>query len=157
MSWFRCQDRPRRMWPSSCGISSWSSRATATTPSYTSSTDISPLPPPLEVRLTFILITSSVIHSRLTIYLIGILFSQPNFCVKIQSNLFSLLLCVLFHQTFVVSTHPLSGMCIGLLTVLADFLGAIGSGTGILLAVTIIYQYYEMFEKVNTDPNAFVA
>lgn len=28
---------------------------------------------------------------------------------------------------------------------------------GILLAVTIIYQYYEMFEKVNTDPNAFVA
>ena len=31
------------------------------------------------------------------------------------------------------------------------------SGTGILLAVTIIYQYYEMFEKVNTDPNAFVA
>jgi protein transport protein SEC61 subunit alpha len=48
-------------------------------------------------------------------------------------------------------------MCIGLLTVFADFLGAIGSGTGILLAVTIIYQYYEMFEKINTDPNAFVA
>ena len=35
--------------------------------------------------------------------------------------------------------------------------GAIGSGTGILLAVTIIYQYYEMFEKINADPNAFVA
>jgi protein transport protein SEC61 subunit alpha len=48
-------------------------------------------------------------------------------------------------------------MCIGLLTVIADFSGAIGSGTGILLAVTIIYQYYEMFEKVNVDPNAFVA
>jgi preprotein translocase subunit SecY len=31
-------------------------------------------------------------------------------------------------------------MCIGALTVVADFLGAIGSGTGILLAVTIIYQ-----------------
>ena len=42
------------------------------------------------------------------------------------------------------------GMCIGLLTVMADFMGAIGSGTGILLAVTIIYQYYEMFEKVTT-------
>lgn len=56
-----------------------------------------------------------------------------------------------------VPSLSLSGMCIGLLTVLADFLGAIGSGTGILLAVTIIYQYYEMFEKVNTDPNAFVA
>jgi len=39
------------------------------------------------------------------------------------------------------------GMCIGALTVMADFLGAIGSGTGILLAVTIIYQYYEEFEK----------
>lgn len=25
--------------------------------------------------------------------------------------------------------------------------GAIGSGTGILLAVTIIYQYFEMFAK----------
>jgi SecY len=32
------------------------------------------------------------------------------------------------------------GVCIGALTVLADFMGAIGSGTGILLAVTIIYQ-----------------
>jgi len=39
------------------------------------------------------------------------------------------------------------GMCIGLLTVLADFVGAIGSGTGILLAVTIIFQYFEMFVK----------
>eukprot|EP00455_Lapot_gusevi_P011839 TRINITY_DN1553_c0_g3_i1.p1 TRINITY_DN1553_c0_g3~~TRINITY_DN1553_c0_g3_i1.p1 ORF type:complete len:475 (+),score=225.57 TRINITY_DN1553_c0_g3_i1:73-1497(+) len=39
------------------------------------------------------------------------------------------------------------GMCIGALTVLADFLGAIGSGTGILLAVTIIFQYFEMFAK----------
>jgi len=48
------------------------------------------------------------------------------------------------------------GMCIGLLTVVADLLGAIGSGTGILLAVTIIYQYYEMFEKNHSDPNAFV-
>jgi len=43
------------------------------------------------------------------------------------------------------------GMCIGLLTVLADFLGAIGSGTGILLSVTIIYQYYEMFAKENAS------
>lgn len=41
------------------------------------------------------------------------------------------------------------GMCIGALTVSADFLGAIGSGTGILLAVTIIYQYIEMFAQEN--------
>jgi hypothetical protein len=39
------------------------------------------------------------------------------------------------------------GMCIGALTVIADFMGAIGSGTGILLAVTIIFQYFEMFMK----------
>ena len=39
------------------------------------------------------------------------------------------------------------GMCIGALTVAADFLGAIGSGTGILLAVTIIYQYYEILAE----------
>ena len=38
-------------------------------------------------------------------------------------------------------------MCIGALTIIADFMGAIGSGTGILLAVSIIYQYYEAFEK----------
>lgn len=35
------------------------------------------------------------------------------------------------------------GMCIGALTILADFVGAIGSGTGILLAVTTIYGMYE--------------
>lgn len=59
-------------------------------------------------------------------------------------------------------------MCIGALSVMADALGAIGSGTGklflhfygpfflpdsqrlylgILLAVTIIYQYFEIFVK----------
>merc|ERR1719379_1305496 len=36
------------------------------------------------------------------------------------------------------------GACIGAPTIVADFLGAIGSGTGILLAVTIIYQYFEI-------------
>ncbi|EGR30505.1 protein transport protein sec61 alpha subunit, putative [Ichthyophthirius multifiliis] len=39
------------------------------------------------------------------------------------------------------------GVCIGLLTIVADFLGAIGSGTGILLAVTIIYGYFEQLKK----------
>merc|ERR1711865_235845 len=43
------------------------------------------------------------------------------------------------------------GMCIGALTVMADFMGAIGSGTGILLAVTIIYQYFEIFMKEGGD------
>eukprot|EP01029_Cantina_marsupialis_P029516 TRINITY_DN781785_c0_g1_i1.p1 TRINITY_DN781785_c0_g1~~TRINITY_DN781785_c0_g1_i1.p1 ORF type:complete len:492 (+),score=145.12 TRINITY_DN781785_c0_g1_i1:53-1477(+) len=39
------------------------------------------------------------------------------------------------------------GMCIGALSLFADLLGAIGSGTGILLAVTTIYQYYGAFVK----------
>jgi len=39
------------------------------------------------------------------------------------------------------------GMCIGLLTIFADVVGAIGSGTGILMAVTIIYQYFEIIVK----------
>lgn len=42
------------------------------------------------------------------------------------------------------------GMCIGCLTIFADFLGAIGSGTGILLAVTIIYSFYEELSREDT-------
>jgi len=48
---------------------------------------------------------------------------------------------------YIPTAAAFGGMCIGLLTVLADFMGAIGSGTGILLAVTIIFQYFEMFVK----------
>ncbi|KAL1925218.1 uncharacterized protein VTP21DRAFT_101 [Calcarisporiella thermophila] len=39
------------------------------------------------------------------------------------------------------------GACIGVLSVTADLFGAIGSGTGILLAVTIIFQYFEIIVK----------
>uniref|UniRef100_A0A0A9WNX0 Protein transport protein Sec61 subunit alpha isoform 2 n=1 Tax=Lygus hesperus TaxID=30085 RepID=A0A0A9WNX0_LYGHE len=39
------------------------------------------------------------------------------------------------------------GLCVGALTIFADFLGAIGSGTGILLAVTMINQYFEMLQQ----------
>jgi protein transport protein SEC61 subunit alpha len=48
---------------------------------------------------------------------------------------------------YIPTAAAFGGMCIGALTVLADFLGAIGSGTGILLAVGIIYQYFEQFAK----------
>ena len=48
---------------------------------------------------------------------------------------------------YIPTAAAFGGMCIGALTVMADFLGAIGSGTGILLAVTIIYQYFETFSK----------
>jgi protein transport protein SEC61 subunit alpha len=41
----------------------------------------------------------------------------------------------------------LGGIFTGTLTIFADFLGAIGSGTGILLSVTIIYGLYEDIVK----------
>ena len=52
---------------------------------------------------------------------------------------------------YIPTAAAFGGACIGALTISADFLGAIGSGTGILLAVTIIYQYYEMFSKEQGD------
>jgi len=36
------------------------------------------------------------------------------------------------------------GATLGLLSVVADLMGALGSGTGILMAVTIIYSYWEI-------------
>lgn len=47
----------------------------------------------------------------------------------------------------VMTAATLGGMCIGILTIFADFLGAIGSGTGILLTVSIIYNLYEEIVK----------
>merc|ERR1739841_269323 len=38
------------------------------------------------------------------------------------------------------------GMCIGALTVFADFMGVIGSGTGILLAVSNICSYARTYQ-----------
>lgn len=46
---------------------------------------------------------------------------------------------------YIPTAAAFGGMCIGMLTIIADFMGAIGSGTGILLAVTIIYGYFEQF------------
>jgi len=52
---------------------------------------------------------------------------------------------------YIPTAAAFGGMCIGALTVVADFTGAIGSGTGILLAVTIIYGYWEMFQREGDD------
>lgn len=52
---------------------------------------------------------------------------------------------------YIPTAAAFGGMCIGALTVIADFMGAIGTGTGILLSVTIIYQFYEAFMKEQTD------
>merc|ERR1711874_688938 len=48
---------------------------------------------------------------------------------------------------YIPTAAAFGGACIGALTIVADFLGAIGSGTGILLSVTIIYQYFETIVK----------
>jgi len=41
----------------------------------------------------------------------------------------------------------LGGLIVGLIAGLSDFLGVFGSGTGILLSVGIIYQYYELLMR----------
>ena len=48
---------------------------------------------------------------------------------------------------YIPTAAALGGIMVGLLTVFADMIGAIGSGTGILLAVNIIYSFYEQYEK----------
>jgi protein transport protein SEC61 subunit alpha len=50
-------------------------------------------------------------------------------------------------KKLIMTAATLGGICIGLLTIFADFLGAIGSGTGILLTVSIIYSLYEEMVK----------
>eukprot|EP00758_Cryptobia_borreli_P002186 Tbor_TRINITY_DN2843_c0_g1::TRINITY_DN2843_c0_g1_i1::g.23285::m.23285/K10956/SEC61A; protein transport protein SEC61 subunit alpha len=48
---------------------------------------------------------------------------------------------------YIPTAAAFGGICIGALTIMADFLGAIGSGTGILLAVTMIHQYNEILQR----------
>ena len=45
----------------------------------------------------------------------------------------------------------LGGATIGFLASFADFTGAVGSGTGILLAVTIIYNFYEQLKNESME------
>jgi len=48
------------------------------------------------------------------------------------------------------------GICIGLLSIFADFMGALGSGTGILLAVSIISGYIDMYyRQANMESGLF--
>ena len=41
----------------------------------------------------------------------------------------------------------MGGLCVGLLAAVADVTGALSRGTGILLAVMIIYKLYEEIAK----------
>ncbi|KAI0684685.1 SecY protein [Cerioporus squamosus] len=52
----------------------------------------------------------------------------------------------------VPTAAALGGALLGLLSVVADLMGAIGSGTGILMAVTIIYGYWEIGMRESGGP-----
>jgi len=52
----------------------------------------------------------------------------------------------------VPTAAALGGALLGLLSVVADLMGAIGSGTGILMAVTIIYSYWEIGMRESGGP-----
>jgi len=45
----------------------------------------------------------------------------------------------------------LGGLSIGFLAAFADFTGALGTGTGILLTVTIIYNFYEQLKRESLE------
>jgi preprotein translocase subunit SecY len=45
----------------------------------------------------------------------------------------------------------LGGASVGFLAAYADFTGALGTGTGILLATTIIYQLYEQIAQQHME------
>ncbi|KAK2704642.1 protein transport protein Sec61 subunit alpha-like 1 [Artemia franciscana] len=53
---------------------------------------------------------------------------------------------------YIPTAATFGGLCIGALSVLADMLGAFGSGTGILLASTTIYEYYEIIKREQSEP-----
>lgn len=56
-------------------------------------------------------------------------------------------------ERYIPTAAAFGGLCIGALSVSADLMGAIGSGTGILLAVTTIYQYFEIFQREQLEGN----
>ena len=68
----------------------------------------------------------------------------------VLQNIFCIDAGFIIHR-YIPTAAAFGGLCIGGLSVMADFLGAIGSGTGILLAVTIIYQYFEIFVKEQSE------
>jgi protein transport protein SEC61 subunit alpha len=45
--------------------------------------------------------------------------------------------------THVLKAARVFGLCVGALIILGDFVGVFGSGTGIMLAVTALYPYFD--------------
>ncbi|OGI15389.1 preprotein translocase subunit SecY [Candidatus Micrarchaeota archaeon RBG_16_49_10] len=52
---------------------------------------------------------------------------------------------------YIMPLAVMGGLSIGFLSILADFVGAIGTGTGILLTTTIIYTFYEQLKNERLD------
>ncbi|MEM4679288.1 MAG: hypothetical protein QXP17_03240, partial [Candidatus Jordarchaeales archaeon] len=50
-------------------------------------------------------------------------------------------------ERYIPPVTVLGGFTVGLLAAFADFLGTLGTGTGVLLTVGIIYNYYELIAK----------
>jgi len=50
-------------------------------------------------------------------------------------------------ERYIPTTTILGGILVGLLAAVADFFGTFGTGTGILLSVGIIYQYYQVLAR----------
>lgn len=50
-------------------------------------------------------------------------------------------------ERYIPTAAAFGGMCVALLSITADLLGAIGSGTGILMCVTIIFDLWEKLAK----------
>ena len=50
-------------------------------------------------------------------------------------------------KKYIHTAALLGGAAIGVLSIFADFLGTIGSGTGILLTCNIIFEFYEEYSK----------
>jgi preprotein translocase subunit SecY len=54
-------------------------------------------------------------------------------------------------EKYIPALALLGGLAVGLLAAFADFTGAIGTGTGILLTVMIVYNIYEELSHQNLE------
>lgn len=56
-------------------------------------------------------------------------------------------------ERYITTAAVLGGLCIGTLSVLADFFGVFGSGTGVILVAVVLYEYAELFFKEQNVQN----
>lgn len=50
-------------------------------------------------------------------------------------------------KRYIPTAAAFGGCLLGILSILGDLLGSSGSGTGLILAITIVYQYFEQVAK----------